>query len=211
MPSPEVTRRTGPPEEIRAVPVRRPGRWTRPPWYCWSRARSCAQSSTDPRFEWHVVGRFLFDHASSKGSGDNRADRNRDGDRHRARRAARGDARVDEPVGVVGELALHLVLPRHARARAAALLVLHRGAVPEARARHPVRPRLRSPRRQHADHRVPRAGVLGPRPQRGCLHGRDRARRHDLGRRRADRGGAVARHDAACRPCAGSCCRRPCA
>src|SRR5947209_7940660 len=57
----------GRPDEIRAVPVRHPGRWLAAALillFGTSLARSVA---TNNRLEWHVVGQFLFDHRILEG------------------------------------------------------------------------------------------------------------------------------------------------
>src|SRR5438874_1472199 len=62
--APEPSRR---PEEIKAVPVRHPGRWVATGLillFGTSLARSVA---TNNRLEWHVVGQFLFDHRILEG------------------------------------------------------------------------------------------------------------------------------------------------
>jgi hypothetical protein len=123
-----------------------------------------------------------------------RADGDSDGDRHRPRRAARDHAPVAQPARVGRELVLHLVLPRHASARAAFVLVQHRRPLPNDRARHPVRPVLHPRECEHADHAVhrgdPRAGA-----ERGRLHGGDRPGGDHLRRRGPGRRGPITRHD----------------
>jgi polar amino acid transport system permease protein len=59
--SPEVTSGPGPPEEIRAVPVRRPGRWIAAAIVLVIAAALIRSIATNPRFEWSVVGNYLFD------------------------------------------------------------------------------------------------------------------------------------------------------
>jgi polar amino acid transport system permease protein len=59
--SPEVTSVPGPPEEIRAVPVRRPGRWIAAAIVLVIAAALVRSVITNPRFEWSVVGNYLFD------------------------------------------------------------------------------------------------------------------------------------------------------
>ena len=61
MSSPEVTSAPGPPEEIRAVPVRRPGRWIAAAIVLVIAAALVRSVITNPRFEWSVVGNYLFD------------------------------------------------------------------------------------------------------------------------------------------------------
>ena len=147
--------RPGRPDDIGAVPVRRPGPLGR------GRDRAGRRGRADPLGRDQPALRMGASSATTCSTtrileglrGDARADGDRDGDRHRARRAARGHAPVAQPARLGCELALHLVLPRHAGAGAAAVLVQHRRAVPEDRARDPVRPGLRAPGREHADHR----------------------------------------------------------
>ena len=57
----EVTR-TEPPDEIRAVPVRRPGRWIAAAIVAVIGVSIANSVITNPNFEWGVVGDFLFDH-----------------------------------------------------------------------------------------------------------------------------------------------------
>jgi polar amino acid transport system permease protein len=57
----EVTDSGGRPEEIRAVPVRRPGRWLAAAVVLVVAVAIVHSAATDPRFEWHVVGDYLFD------------------------------------------------------------------------------------------------------------------------------------------------------
>lgn len=61
MSSPEVTSGTGRPDEIRAVPVRRPGRWVAAAIILVIAAALVRSVVTNARFEWSVVGHFLFD------------------------------------------------------------------------------------------------------------------------------------------------------
>jgi polar amino acid transport system permease protein len=59
--SPEVTDKAGRPEDIRAVPVRRPGRWIAAAIVLVVAVALVRSVATNSRFEWHVVGEFLFD------------------------------------------------------------------------------------------------------------------------------------------------------
>jgi polar amino acid transport system permease protein len=59
--SPEVTDGEGRPEEIRAVPVRHPGRWVAAAVVLVIAAAAINSVVTNPRFEWSVVGHYLFD------------------------------------------------------------------------------------------------------------------------------------------------------
>ncbi|MDQ2939160.1 MAG: ABC transporter permease subunit, partial [Actinomycetota bacterium] len=54
--------RTGPPEDIKAVPVRRVGRWIAAAIVAVIAVGLTRSVVTNPRFEWGVVGDFLFDH-----------------------------------------------------------------------------------------------------------------------------------------------------
>ena len=62
MPSSEVTDGAGRPEDIRAVPVRRPGRWIAAAVVLVVAVAIVHSVATNPRFEWQVVGDYLFDH-----------------------------------------------------------------------------------------------------------------------------------------------------
>jgi polar amino acid transport system permease protein len=59
--SPEVTDGEGRPEDIRAVPVRHPGRWVAALIVLVIAVAIVRSVVTDPRFEWSVVGHYLFD------------------------------------------------------------------------------------------------------------------------------------------------------
>jgi polar amino acid transport system permease protein len=59
--SPEVTDGEGRPEDIRAVPVRHPGRWVAALIVLVIAVAIVHSVVTDPRFEWSVVGHYLFD------------------------------------------------------------------------------------------------------------------------------------------------------
>ncbi len=61
MSSEEATARQGRPEEIRAVPVRRPGRWVAAAIVLVLAVAVVRSVVTNPRYEWHVVGSYLFD------------------------------------------------------------------------------------------------------------------------------------------------------
>ncbi len=61
MPSAEVTDGGARPEDIRAVPVRRPGRWIAAAIVLVIAAALVRSVVTNPRFEWNVVGSYLFD------------------------------------------------------------------------------------------------------------------------------------------------------
>jgi polar amino acid transport system permease protein len=67
VPSPEVTDSTGRPDDIVAVPVRRPGRWVAAAIVVVIAAALIRSILTNPRFEWSVVGEYLFDHRILEG------------------------------------------------------------------------------------------------------------------------------------------------
>ena len=53
---------TGRPEDIKAVPVRHPGRWVAAAIVLVIAAALIRSVVTNPRFQWGVVGEYLFDH-----------------------------------------------------------------------------------------------------------------------------------------------------
>jgi polar amino acid transport system permease protein len=53
--------RTGRPDEIKAVPVRRPGRWIAAAIVLLIAASLVRSVITNSNFQWHVVGQYLFD------------------------------------------------------------------------------------------------------------------------------------------------------
>jgi polar amino acid transport system permease protein len=61
VPSTEVTDTAGRPEDIRAVPVRRPGRWVAAAIVLVVAVAIVRSVVTNPHFEWSVVGNYLFD------------------------------------------------------------------------------------------------------------------------------------------------------
>jgi polar amino acid transport system permease protein len=65
--SPEVTGTTGRPEEIRAVPVRHVGRWVAGAIVLVVAVALINSVATNSRFEWSVVGSYLFDHRITSG------------------------------------------------------------------------------------------------------------------------------------------------
>ncbi|MHB8240739.1 MAG: amino acid ABC transporter permease [Solirubrobacteraceae bacterium] len=67
MPSHEDTNPTGRPDDIVAVPVRRPGRWVAAALVLLIAAALIRSVVTNPRFEWSVVGEYLFDHRILEG------------------------------------------------------------------------------------------------------------------------------------------------
>jgi polar amino acid transport system permease protein len=67
VPSTEVTDGTGRPDDIVAVPVRRPGRWIAAAIVVVVAAALIRSVVTNPRFEWNVVGEYLFDHRILEG------------------------------------------------------------------------------------------------------------------------------------------------
>src|SRR2546430_4859951 len=58
---------TGRPDEIRAVPVRHPGRWVATVVILLFAASLIRSVTTNKHIEWHVVGQFLFDHRVLEG------------------------------------------------------------------------------------------------------------------------------------------------
>ena len=67
MSSPEVTGTSGRPEEIRAVPVRHVGRWVAGAIVLVVAVALINSVATNSRFEWSVVGSYLFDHRITSG------------------------------------------------------------------------------------------------------------------------------------------------
>jgi polar amino acid transport system permease protein len=68
VPSPEDTeQREGRPEDIRAVPVRHVGRWIGALVVIVVAVAIINSAASDPRFEWGVVGEYLFDHRVLEG------------------------------------------------------------------------------------------------------------------------------------------------
>ena len=67
MSSPEATEREGRPEDIRAVPVRHPGRWVAAVVVIVVAASLIRSAATAPGFQWGTVGEFLFDHRVMEG------------------------------------------------------------------------------------------------------------------------------------------------
>jgi polar amino acid transport system permease protein len=61
VPSDEVTHAEGRPEDIRAVPVRRPGRWVAAAVVLVIAVAIVRSVVTNPHFEWSVVGHYMFD------------------------------------------------------------------------------------------------------------------------------------------------------
>jgi polar amino acid transport system permease protein len=59
--SPEATGTEGRPDEIRAVPVRHPGRWVAAAIVVVVAVALVRSAATNPHFEWGVVGEYLFD------------------------------------------------------------------------------------------------------------------------------------------------------
>jgi polar amino acid transport system permease protein len=56
-----ITEAAGRPEDIRAVPVRRPGRWIAAVIVLVIAVAIVDSVATNARFEWHVIGSYLFD------------------------------------------------------------------------------------------------------------------------------------------------------
>jgi polar amino acid transport system permease protein len=63
----EVTQTAGRPEEIRAVPLRRPGRWLAAVIVLVVVASLIRSAVTDPHFEWGTVGEYMLDHRILEG------------------------------------------------------------------------------------------------------------------------------------------------
>src|SRR3982074_2346130 len=57
----ESDTRAGRPDDIKAVPVRRPGRWIASAIVLLLAASIVRSIATNRRFQWHVVGQYLFD------------------------------------------------------------------------------------------------------------------------------------------------------
>jgi polar amino acid transport system permease protein len=67
---PDATEKPAPegrPDEIRAVPVRHPGRWVATALILLFGASVVRSVAANKQIEWHVVGRFLFDHRILEG------------------------------------------------------------------------------------------------------------------------------------------------
>jgi hypothetical protein len=56
----ETAGRTGPPEEIKAVPVRHPGRWLAAAVVLLLVAMLVHTLVTNPRFQWDIIGRYFL-------------------------------------------------------------------------------------------------------------------------------------------------------
>lgn len=142
-------------------------------------------------------GALLHHHRRARrAAADAVADGGGDGARLPARHGPRGDAAVRQPGAAHAELGLRVDLPVHSAAGAAAVLVQHRRAVPDARPGRAVRPAVRhrqdgEPPRPHPDRRD------RPDPARDRLRRRGGARRHPVRGPRADRGRAGARSEPA--------------
>lgn len=63
----EATEPSGRPEDIKAVPVRHPGRWVAGAIVLVIAAAVIRSLVTNPNFEWGVVGHYLFDHRILEG------------------------------------------------------------------------------------------------------------------------------------------------
>ncbi len=59
---------TGRPEDIQAVPVRHPGRWISGALVLLLAVVVIRSVATNPRFQWHVVGQYLFDSRITHGA-----------------------------------------------------------------------------------------------------------------------------------------------
>jgi polar amino acid transport system permease protein len=60
--APEQTEQPGRPDDIKAVPVRHPGRWVAAVIVALIAASLVRSAIDNPNFQWSVVGHFLFDH-----------------------------------------------------------------------------------------------------------------------------------------------------
>ena len=146
-----------------------------------------------------------------RGGPQHRRDRGpRPGRGHRPGRGVRGDAPGRQPGAAGDELGLRVAVPGDAGAGAADPVVQPAAGVRVRRHQGAVRRRLPHPGPDGGLHdpvrgRVPRAG-----PERGRLHGRDRAGGDHLRRRGPGRRGQGPRDAVPPSPCAGSCCPRPC-
>jgi len=63
----EMPEPAGRPDEIKAVPVRHPGRWVAAGLILLFAASLIHSIATNKQIEWHVVGQFLFDHRILEG------------------------------------------------------------------------------------------------------------------------------------------------
>jgi polar amino acid transport system permease protein len=63
----EADELTGRPDDIKAVPVRRPGRWIASAIVVLVAASIVRSIATNKRFQWHVVGQYLFSHQILRG------------------------------------------------------------------------------------------------------------------------------------------------
>jgi polar amino acid transport system permease protein len=68
-PRAQVAERTGPPEPIKAVPVRHPGRWVAAVIVLVLVAMLVHTLATNPRFEWDVIGQYFTSSRVLKGLG----------------------------------------------------------------------------------------------------------------------------------------------
>ena len=186
-----------PPDKIRAIPVRHPGRWVAGAILAFFVFALVVSMVKNGNFEWGVVRQYMTDPRILRGL-------------VKTLELTAAAMVIGIVLGVMlavmrlsaepgrrrPRLGLHLVLPRDARVRADPLLELHRRSVSACRHRDTARAAVHAGQRPDADHAVHRRDA-GARAQRGRLHGRDRPGGDSLRRRRSDGGRAGARHDAA--------------
>jgi polar amino acid transport system permease protein len=67
VPDAQASDAEGRPEDIRAVPVRRPGRWIAAAIVLVVAVALVRSAVTNPRFEWGVIGEYLFDQRITEG------------------------------------------------------------------------------------------------------------------------------------------------
>ena len=67
MPDAQASDAEGRPEDIRAVPVRRPGRWIAAAIVLVVAVALVRSAVTNPRFEWGVIGEYMFDQRITEG------------------------------------------------------------------------------------------------------------------------------------------------
>ncbi len=195
MSSSELTdERTGRPEEIKAVPVRRYGRWVAAVLVLLVAASIVRSVVTNKRFEWHIVGQYLFDSRILHGV-----------------LLTLELTVISMVIGIVlGTIAAVMRLSPNPVLSGSSWLYIwfFRGTpllvqiifwfnisalFPTIDLGVPFGPSFIHSERELADQRLHRGD---PRvwPQRGGLHGRDRPRGDHLGGRGSDRGRPVARH-----------------
>ena len=173
----------GRPEDIRAVPVRRPGRWVAAAIVLVIAVAIIHSIATQPAVRMGRRRRIPVRRKDPRRTAcHDRADRHRDGDRDRARRAAGGDAPVAEPARLrrrAGSTSGSSAA-RRCSSRSSS------GTSSPRSTRKSISGSRSGPSFIHANantliHAV-HGGDARARPERGRLHGRDRARGDHLGR-----------------------------